>query len=242
MARWACGFQSIPITHSIPFRSLIPVHSDHPWLEWAAVLENPMVATPSSLLAGGSLNEEEEGAVRRLRGADVRGRGPEDGRSARPPGFNARPLPAVAGKPQTTSAVVAAGVDSPRARTTASGSRSITVSSTRAARSGTRRPCSQSWTARTSSPNRSANFWRLSFMRLRRATMCFAAGLSTIRIGSTASPRTWASTSARAASSSRPRSVRVVIGPLPPSPVPRITGAALGAAMIAALHGGSVPF
>ena len=54
----------------------------------------------------------------------------------------------------------------------------MTVSRTRAARSGTRRPCSQSCTARTSSPNRSANFWRLSFMRLRSATMWAAAGSS----------------------------------------------------------------
>ena len=69
----------------------------------------------------------------------------------------------------------------PRARTTASGSRSITVSSTRAARSGTRRPCSHSCTARTSSPKVSANFWRLSFIRLRSARMCSAAGSSTMR-------------------------------------------------------------
>ena len=78
-----------------------------------------------------------------------------------------------------------------RARTTASGSRSMTVSRTRAARSGTRRPCSQSCTARASSPNRSANFLRLSFMRLRSATMCSAAGSSTIRQGSGVSPRKW---------------------------------------------------
>ena len=72
----------------------------------------------------------------------------------------------------------------PRARTTASGSRSMTVSRTRAARSGTRRPCSHSCTVRTSSPKLSANFWRLSLSRLRSATMCSAAGSSTIRNGS----------------------------------------------------------
>ena len=62
------------------------------------------------------------------------------------------------------------------ARTTDSGSRSMTVSSTRAARSGTRRPCSHSCTARTSRPKRSANFCRLSFNRLRRAATRPAAG------------------------------------------------------------------
>ena len=90
----------------------------------------------------------------------------------------------------------------------ASGSRSITVSRTRAARSGTRRPCSQSCTARTSRPNRSANFWRLNFMRFRSARMCFADGSSTIRHGRTVSPRTWARTSPKAASTSRPTWVR----------------------------------
>ena len=45
----------------------------------------------------------------------------------------------------------------------------MTVSRTRAARSGTRRPCSQSCTARASRPNRAANLRRLSFMRLRSA-------------------------------------------------------------------------
>ena len=44
----------------------------------------------------------------------------------------------------------AVGDHSAKARTTASGSRSMTVSKTRAARSGTRRPCSHSCTARTS--------------------------------------------------------------------------------------------
>ena len=43
---------------------------------------------------------------------------------------------------------------------TASGSRLITISSTRAARSGTRRPCSQPGIARASSPKRSATFCR----------------------------------------------------------------------------------
>ena len=52
----------------------------------------------------------------------------------------------------------------------------MTVSSTRAARSGTRRPCSHSCTARTSRPKRSANFCRLSFNRLRRAPTRPAAG------------------------------------------------------------------
>ena len=37
-----CGYQSIPITHSTGFRSVIPVDSDHPRVERAAVLENLM--------------------------------------------------------------------------------------------------------------------------------------------------------------------------------------------------------
>ena len=85
-------------------------------------------------------------------------------------------------------------------RTTASGSRSMTVSRMRAARSGTRRPCSHSCTARASRPNRSANFWRLNCMRFRIARICFAAGSSTMRQGKSASPRTWARTSPKAAS------------------------------------------
>ena len=92
----------------------------------------------------------------------------------------------------------------PIARTTASGSRSITVSRTRAARSGTRRPCSQSWTARASRPKRSANFCRLSFIRLRSATIRSAVGSSMIPPGSSTSPRTWARTSPSADSTSRP--------------------------------------
>ena len=85
-------------------------------------------------------------------------------------------------------------------RTTASGSRSMTVSRMRAARSGTRRPCSHSCTARASRPNRSANFWRLNFMRFRIARICSAAGSSTMRQGKSTSPRTWARTSPKAAS------------------------------------------
>ena len=99
----------------------------------------------------------------------------------------------------------------PMARTTASGSRSITVNRTRAARSGTRRPCSQSCRARASRPKRSANFCRLSFMRLRSAMILSAVGSSTIRHGSSTSPRTWARTSPSASSTSRPRSVRSVV-------------------------------
>ena len=99
----------------------------------------------------------------------------------------------------------------PSALTTASGSWPMTVSSTRAARSGTRRPCSQSCTARASSPKRSANFCRLSRNRLRRASMRSAAGSSTIRQGRFVSPRTWARTSPKAVSTSRPSLVRSVV-------------------------------
>ena len=65
----------------------------------------------------------------------------------------------------------------------------MTVSSARAARSGTRRPCSYSCKARTSRPKRSANFRRLSFKRSRRATIPSAVGLSTIRQRSAISSR-----------------------------------------------------
>lgn len=75
-------------------------------------------------------------------------------------------------------AILWAPSPSSSARTTASGSWSMTVSSTRAARSGTRRPCSQSCRARTSRPKRSANFCRLSRNRLRRATIRGAEGSS----------------------------------------------------------------
>ena len=68
------------------------------------------------------------------------------------------------------------------ARATASGSRSMTVSRTRAARSGIRRPCSHSCTARASSPNRSANFWRLNFIRFRSVKNALCGGIwSTMR-------------------------------------------------------------
>ena len=82
----------------------------------------------------------------------------------------------------------------PSARTTTAGSRSMTVNKTRAARSGTRRPCSQSCTARASRPKRSANIRRLSFKRLRTARIRSAGGSSAIRHGRSISPRTWART------------------------------------------------
>ena len=85
------------------------------------------------------------------------------------------------------------GIRSSRARTTASGSRSITVSRTRAARSGTRRP---SFPILDSPGNRARTDPRISggstSCVCAEPLLCSAAGSSTIRLGSTASPRTWA--------------------------------------------------
>ncbi|MCY4470166.1 MAG: helicase-related protein [Thiotrichales bacterium] len=104
-----------------------------------------------------------------------------------------------------------------RARTTESRSWSMRVSTTPAARPGTRRPCSHSCMARTSRPKPSANFRRLNFKRLRKATIRSAVAASIIRLGSATSPRTWARVSPSAVSISCPTPVRSsVIVPLSP--------------------------
>ena len=100
-----------------------------------------------------------------------------------------------------------------------SGSRSMTVQQDeRAARSGTRRPCSHSCTARTSSPKLSANFWRLSFIRLRRRQDVLGCRVVEDSAGKGCGAMHMGEHFAEGPSSSRPRSVRrLVIGITPPS-------------------------
>ena len=63
--RHKCGFRSMPIGDSMPCRSVIPEHADHPWSERVGTLENPVAATSFSNLAGGSLRRGGRGCRRR---------------------------------------------------------------------------------------------------------------------------------------------------------------------------------